>query len=141
MPPSVQPRPSLRVPPCLRLGLAPLLTACHPSSPPPSSSPTPPPVARAFNQFSPGDTWDLVRIQLSLDTYEVRYRTSMPPDQMGMVYFLEDGNLHLDVKKLGDTWVLISVPLLDPSPIPAPERVVQWDRAADAQRIRSRSDR
>ncbi len=126
-----------------------LLTACRPISisfklytPTPTPTPVPtPPVVRAFTQFSAGDTLDLVRIQLGLDNYEVRYRTTMPEGEMGMIYFLDDGNLHIDAKKVGNTWVILSVPLLDPSPIPAADRAAEWDRAADSQVIKSRSDR
>lgn len=105
-------------------------------------APTPaPPVVRAYNQFSPGDPLELVQTQLGLNAYEVRYRSGMPDGQMGMVYFLDEGNLHIDAKKSGGTWVILSVPLLDPSSVPAAERVAEWDRAADAQKIRSASDR
>ena len=116
-----------------------LLAACRPA--PPLQFPAPSPVVRAFAQFSPGDTLELVQIQLGLSGYEVRYRSSMPPDQMGMVYFLDEGNLHIDVKKIGDTWVLITVPFLEPSTIPAADRVADWDRGADSQNRRSASQR
>jgi len=65
----------------------------------------------------------------------------MPDGQMSMVYFLEQGNLHIDAKKIGDTWVIISAPMLDPSTIPAADRLAEWDRAADAQNRRSASQR
>ncbi|MGA3171466.1 MAG: hypothetical protein ABSE62_10675 [Chthoniobacteraceae bacterium] len=119
--------------------LALALAACRPA---PSAAPSAPaPVVRAYTQFSPGDTLDLVQTQLGLDGYEVRYRSSMPVGQMGMVYFLDDGNLHIDAKKIGDTWVILNVPLLDPSNVPAADRVAEWDRGADAQVIHSESDR
>ncbi|HEX4083373.1 MAG TPA: hypothetical protein VHY22_00575 [Chthoniobacteraceae bacterium] len=121
---------------CILLAAA--LASCRPPPPPPVQQA---PVVRAFSQYSRGDTLELLRIQLSLDNYPVRYRTSMPPDEMGMVYFLEDGNLHVDVKRLGSTWVLLSTPLLDPSTVPAEDRVEEWDRGADAQKIRGPSDR
>jgi hypothetical protein len=92
-------------------------------------------------QFSPGDTLELVRIQMGLDRYEVRYRSSMPEGMMGMVVFMDDGNLHIDARKVGETWVLVSVPLLDPSNLPAADRVAEWDRGADAQKSRSASER
>ena len=98
-------------------------------------------MAFAYTQFSPGDTLDLVQTKLGLDDYEVRYSNSMPPGQMGMVYFLNEGNLHIDAKKIGSTWVIVSTPLLDPSTVSAADRVAEWDRAADAQDIKSRSDR
>ena len=109
------------------------LAACRPAPPPDAVPAATPPVVRAYTQFSPGDTLELVRIQLGLDNYEVRYRSSMPEGLMGMVYFLDDGNLHIDAKKVGDTWVIISVPLLDPSTLPAADRVAEWDRGADPQ--------
>jgi hypothetical protein len=98
-------------------------------------------MVRAYTQFSAGDTLELVRIQLGLDNYEVRYRSSMPEGQMGMVYFMDDGNLHVDAKKIGNTWVILSVPLLEPSAAPAADRAAEWDRAADAQVSRSKSDK
>jgi len=118
-----------------------LLAACRPAPPAAQTPAATPPIVRAFTQFSPGDTLDLVQTQLGLNNYEVRYRTSMPPDQMGMVYFLDEGNLHIDAKKIGDTWVILAVPLLDPSTIPAADRVAEWDRGADAQNSRSASQR
>jgi hypothetical protein len=112
------------------------LAACHPAPPPePQAPPATPPVVRAYTQFSPGDPLELVQIQLGLNNYEVRYRSSMPPGLMGVVYFLDDGNLHIDAKKVGDTWVILSVPLLEPSSIPAADRVAEWDRGADAQNL------
>jgi len=118
------------------------LGACSP--PPDSEAPAPvpsPPAVRAYTQFSPGDPVDLVRVQLGLDKYEVRYRSSLPADLMGMVYFLDDGNLHVDAKKVGDTWVLVSTPLLDPSDQPAALRVAEWDRGADQQKLDSKGIR
>jgi len=108
------------------------LAACSPPPPPEAPAPSPP-IVRAYTQFSPGDPVDLVRTQLGLDKYEARYRGALPPDLMGIVYFLDDGNLHIDAKKVGDTWVLVAVPLLDPSPISAADRVAEWDRGADKQ--------
>jgi hypothetical protein len=107
-------------------------------------TPTPvptPPVALAYTQFSAGDSLELVQTQLGSNDYEVRYRSSMPEGQMGMVYFLDAGNLHIDAKKVAGSWVILSTPLLDPSSVPAADRVAEWDRAADAQIIRSNSDR
>jgi hypothetical protein len=117
------------------------LTGCRPSAPAPQGPQATPAVARAYTQFAPGDTLDLVRIQLGLDNYEVRYRSSMPEGLMGMVYFLDDGNLHIDAKKVGETWVLVSVPLLDPSSVPASERVAEWDRGADPQNLEGKSQK
>ncbi len=108
------------------------LAACRPAPQAPVLYATPP-VVQAYTQFAPGDPVELVRIQLGLDNYAVRYRTSMPEGLIGMVYFLDNGNLHIDAKRVGDTWVLISVPLLDPSTTPAADRVAEWDRGADAQ--------
>jgi len=104
----------------------------------PTPAPTPP-VVHAFTQFSPGDTLDLVQTQLGLDDYEVRYRSSMPEGEMGMVYFLKEGNLHVDAKKIGSTWVILSVPLLEPSALSAGDRAAAWDRAADPQKIPTKS--
>jgi hypothetical protein len=117
------------------------LAACRPAPPASGGPADTPPVVRAYTQFSPGDTVDLVRVQLGLDKYEVRYRSSLAPDLLGAVYFLDDGNLHIDAKKVGDTWVLISTPLLDPSTTSAPDRVADWDRGADKQNLDSKSQR
>jgi hypothetical protein len=116
-------------------------TACRPAPPEAAAPPATPPIVRAYTQFSPGDTLDLVRVQLGLDNYAVRYRSSMPEGLMGAVYFLDDGNLHIDAKKVGDTWVIISVPLLDPSTVAAAERVAEWDRGADPQNRDGRSQK
>jgi hypothetical protein len=127
--------------PAMALLLAALvaMVACRPA-PPAAAAPTPP-VVRAYTQFSPGDPVDLVQTQLGLNNYEVRYRSSMPADLMGIVYFLDDGNLHIDAKRVGDTWVIISVPLLDPSTVPAADRVAEWDRGADKQNLEAKSQK
>jgi hypothetical protein len=117
-----------------------LLAGCH-SAPPPAAAADTPAKIRIYSQYSQGDTLDLVQTQLGLDTYEVRYRTGMPDGQMSMVYFLPDGNLHIDAGKIGSTWTILSSPLLEPSSEPAQDRVAEWDRAADQQKILSRSDR
>ena len=116
------------------------LAGCRPTPPPQAPAATPP-LVHAYSQFSPGDTLELVQIELGLNSCEVRYRSSMPEGQMGMVYFLDEGNLHVDARKIGDTWVILSVPLLEPSSVPAADRVAEWDRGADRQTIRSRSER
>jgi hypothetical protein len=113
------------------------LAACNPPPPPEAPAPSPP-VVRAYTQFSPGDPIDLVRVQLGLDKYEARYRSGLPQDLMGIVYFLDDGNLHIDAKKVGETWVLVATPLLDPSDVPAADRVAEWDRGADQQNLDSK---
>ena len=100
-----------------------------------------PPVAIAFAQYSAGDTLDLLRAQLGLDYFPVRYRTGMPAGEMGMIYFLNEGNLHIDARQLGDTWVILSVPLLEPSKRSADDRVAEWDRGADPQRILTSGER
>ena len=127
------------------LAVAAVLPACRPVSISfklytPTPSPTPP-IIRVYSQYSEGDTLELVQIQLGLDNYEVRYRSTMPEGQMGIVYFLEDGNLHIDAKKIGDTWVILAAPFLEPSTVPAADRVAEWDRGADKQQIRSNSQR
>ena len=98
-----------------------------------------PPVALAYTQFSPGDPLDAVQSRLGLNNDEVRYRGSMPAGRMGMIYFLDQGNLHIDAEKNGDTWVLLSAPLLESATTSAAERVAEWDRGADAQKSRSGS--
>jgi len=118
------------------------LAACRPAPPPAAQVPAAtPPVVLAYTQFSTGDTLDLVQSQLGLDDYVVRYRSAMPEGQMGMVYFLDQGNLHVDAKKVGGIWVILSTPLLEPSNIPAADRVAGWDRAADPQNRHSASQR
>jgi hypothetical protein len=124
-------RPTISPLPAVAVLLA-ALTACHPAPPPAVVAETAP-IVRAYTQFSPGDTLELVRIQLGLDNYEVRYRSSMSDGLMGIVYFLDEGNLHIDAKKVGNTWVIVSVPLLDPSTVPAAVRAAEWDRGADPQ--------
>jgi hypothetical protein len=112
--------------------------ACTPPAPAPKAPAPTPAAVRAYTQFSPGTPVDLVRTQLGLDKYEVRYRSSLPPDLMGIVYFLDDGNLHIDAKRIDDAWVLTSVPLLDPSDLPAPDRVAAWDTGADKQNLEAK---
>jgi hypothetical protein len=112
------------------------VTGCRPATAPEAVPAATPPVVRAYRQFTPGDTLDLVRVELGLDNYEARYRSSLPEGSMGVVYFMDEGNLHIDAKKVGETWVLVSVPLLEPSSVPARERVAEWDLGADAQNLK-----
>ncbi len=116
-----------------------MFCGCHFSPPQPAAPAETPPAVRAYTQFSPGDPLELVQVQLGLNHYEVRYRSSMPEGLMGMVYFLDDGNLHIDAKKAGNTWVIVSVPLLDPSSLSAADRLAEWDRGADPQNQESKS--
>jgi len=110
-----------------------LIAAMASCRPPPQPLPVPVPVIRAYTQFSPGDTLGSVWTQLGLDQVPVRYRTGMPDEVMGMVFFMDDGNLHVDAKKVGDTWVLISTPLLEPSTLTATDRLAAWDNGSDPQ--------
>jgi hypothetical protein len=116
------------------------MAACRPAPiavAPDAPVPTPA-LARGYTQFSPGVPLDTVRTQLGLDKYEARYRSSLSSDLMGVIYFLDDGNLHIEARKVDDAWVLLSVPLLDPSDIPAADRVAAWDRGADKQDLESK---
>jgi hypothetical protein len=106
------------------------LAGCRQQASPP---PIPVPVVRAYTQFSAGDTLDLVQTQLGLNQLTLRYRTGMPDGVMGMVYFMDDGNLHVDAKKVGDTWVITSTPLLEPSTLSATDRLAAWDNGSDPQ--------
>jgi hypothetical protein len=117
-----------------------VLAACNPPTPPEPPAPSPP-VVLAYTQFSPGDPVDLVRVRLGLDKYEARYRSGLPQGLTGIVYFLDDGNLHIDARKVGDTWVLVATPLLEPSDVPAADRVAEWDRGADKQSLDSKGIR
>jgi hypothetical protein len=114
------------------------LASCRPVASPP---PDPVPVVRAYTQFSSGDTLELVQIQLGLNTVSVRYRTGMPDGVMGMVYFMDDGNLHVDAKKVGDTWVLASIPLLQPSILSPTDRLALWDDGSDPQNRTSKGQK
>jgi len=116
------------------------MAACSPAPTPEAASPTPP-VVRAYTQFSPGDPIDLVWSQLDLNKYEVRYRTGLPADLLGVVCFMDDGNLHIDAKKVGDTWVLVATPMLDPSDLSAADRIAEWDRGADQQKLEAKGQR
>ena len=123
------------------IGLAGMLplAGCHRSPSAPAAA-TPAPV-QAYTQFSPGDTLHLVQVQLELDDKEVRFRSGMPPDKMSMIYFLENGNLHIDVTKVGDTWVLMTVPILEPAADSVEARVAAWDKGSDSQEIRVKRDK
>lgn len=116
-----------------------LLGGCHKA---PEGTPAETPLRiKVYNQYSQGDTLNLVRTELGLDHYEVRYRSGMPDGELGAVYFLPDGNLHVDAQQVGETWVLMSVPVLEPSAVPAEERAMEWDRGSDRQDIRGRFNR
>jgi hypothetical protein len=112
------------------------LAGCNQQASPP---PSPPPVVRAYTQFSAGDTLELVQTQLGLNQAPLRYRTGMPDGVMGMVYFMDDGNLHVDAKKVGDTWVITSTPLLEPSTLSATDRLAAWDNGSDPQNLTGKS--
>jgi len=99
------------------------------------------PVAVAYSQCPAGERLAEVQVQLGLDSYEVRYRSGLPDGLMSMVYFLPAGNLHIDARKAGDDWVILNVPLLEPSTVPPADRVAEWDRAADSQNRPSASQR
>jgi len=128
-------------PPLLVLPAAMVLMALAGCRQPPAAASAPGPVVRAYAQFSAGDTLETVQAQLGLDQYPLRYRTGMPDGVMGMIYFLEDGNLHVDARKIGDTWVILSVPILEPSTLSATERLAEWDNGSDPQNLRGRSQK
>jgi hypothetical protein len=85
-----------------------------------------------------GDSFDLVRENMGLDRFAARYRSGLPADLMGVVYFVDEGNLHVDLKKQGDAWVLVAPPILDPATTPVADRVAEWDRGADQQNLESK---
>jgi hypothetical protein len=111
------------------------LAGCRPAPTPERQAPAAsPPVVRAYSQFTRGVALELVQTELDLYQYEVRYRSPMPEGQMGMVYFLNDGNLHIDAEKIDGTWVILNVPILEPSNLSATDRLALWDRGADTQK-------
>jgi hypothetical protein len=137
-PPSISRLPALAAAPLIAAILS--LSACHPLAQSGAQAAGTPPIARVYTQFSAGDPLDAVQTQLGLNNYEVRYRSGMAGDEMGMVYFLDDGNLHIDARKVGGAWIILSPPLLDPSDVSAADRVAEWDRGADSQAIKGKSD-
>jgi len=91
------------------------------------------PLATAYSNHPAGSgLLDLID-DFKLDHAEVRYRAGLPDSRKSALYFMEEGNLHVEamLNENGE-WVLISTPYLEPSSIPAPDRLSKWDAAVES---------
>ena len=69
-----------------------------------------------------------------LDRAEVRYRQGLPETRKSAVYFMEEGNLHVEAVQVenGD-WLLMSAPYLEPLELPVTDRISKWDAAVEPE--------
>lgn len=103
----------------------------------PTPSPSPPAVIQIYSRYAIGNDLQFVLDELGASDQAVRYRSGLGPDEMSMVYFLVNGDLHVDAKKENGRWVLRAVPFAELAAGRSIEqRLEAWDRGADPQNDR-----
>jgi hypothetical protein len=91
---------------------------------------TPQPV-RLLSKYSPGDDLQILIDDLGLSYDQARYR-SRSGGVTSMVYFLDEGNLHIEASRNEQSrYILLATPFIEPLRQPASERMKQWDAAVE----------
>jgi hypothetical protein len=88
------------------------------------------PVVQTFAGHPAGSGLQALIEDFNLVGLEVRERRGLPGTRKSEIYFLDEGNLHVEAaqNESGD-WLLLSVPYLEPSDTPVADRVSKWDAA------------
>ena len=90
------------------------------------------PRVRTFASHPAGSDLRALLDDFELAGLEFRERSGLPENQKSMVYFLKEGNLHIEAARDADgDWLLTSVPYLEPSDIPPADRISKWDAAVE----------
>jgi hypothetical protein len=92
------------------------------------------PVAFSYADHPAGSDLQALIDDFKLDRADVRYRQGMPDHRKSAVYFMIEGNLHVESQRVenGD-WVLLSTPYLEPSDKPVEERLAKWDGSIEPE--------
>ena len=90
------------------------------------------PLAMAYADHPAGSSLQTLIEDFQLNRADVRYRTDVPDNRRSAVYFMIEGNLHVD-SQLAENgeWVLLSMPYLEPSDKPVDARLAKWDNAIE----------
>lgn len=94
----------------------------------PGPPPAPPVVVGILRDVGPGDDLALFRARIGLGERWARERRGLPPGRRSYVYFLPEGNLHVDARQADDgRWVLNATPFFVPGDRSPEERLREWD--------------
>jgi hypothetical protein len=79
-------------------------------------------------EFGPGDPYETFRSRVGLGGDNVRERSGLEEGRRSLVYFLPEGNLHVDLRESGTgEWVLSATPFFVPSDASSDQRLDRWD--------------
>lgn len=83
--------------------------------------------------FGPGDSFDTFRARIGLGDRWMRERSGLAQGRRSLVYFLPEGNLHVDLKRnAAGSWELTATPLFLPADDSPDARIERWDKDRQA---------
>ena len=90
------------------------------------------PAVQVFSKYPSGTDLRAVLEDFNLGDVEVRYRGHQPAGRISALYFLRNGNLHVETVEAEDGRnLLLAAPYFEPAEGTPGERVVKWDSALE----------
>jgi hypothetical protein len=90
------------------------------------------PVVLSYASHPPGSSLQDLIDDFNLDHAEVRYHKGLPDNRKSAVYFMEEGNLHVEAQQNENgEWILLSTPYLEPLDLPIENRLSKWDASVE----------
>ena len=90
------------------------------------------PAVQVLSKYPAGSDLRGLLDAYNLDGAEVRYRDHQAAGRISALYFLENGNLHVEAQEAGDGRnLLLSTPYFEPAEGTITERVFKWDNALE----------
>ena len=90
------------------------------------------PLVELLSKYPAGSEVQPLIDDFNLSGPEVRYRGGLPKGRTSSVYFMDNGNLHVETMESGDGRnLLMAVPYFEPAPGTVEERMAKWDAALE----------
>lgn len=90
------------------------------------------PAVQVLSKYPAGSDLRVLMDDLELENAGVRFRAGLPSGRISALYFLENGNLHVEAQEGGDgRKLLLSAPYFEPAEGTITERVSKWDNALE----------
>jgi hypothetical protein len=90
------------------------------------------PTVEVLSKYPAGSEVQPLIDDFNLSGPEVRYRSGLPAGRTSAVYFMDNGNLHVEAQVTGDGRnLLLAVPYFEPAEGTTEERMAKWDNALE----------
>ena len=90
------------------------------------------PAVQVLSNYPAGSDLQGLIEAYNLNAAGVRYRGHLPAGRISALYFVENGNLHVEAQQSDDgRSLLLAVPYFEPADGSAEERISKWDHALE----------